>query len=505
MLFSLKQTVALPLPLQRVETGLLLSRAPGTSRLISTKEAQSFGQGRLVQRDRSKPLTAGASKQDEPSPELQEQNSSWPDAVEALRQFAKDHLDDIKLTRSHHIYLDSGQELFAKVCRSTTFAEHEEKMIKELPLSFQKELLPAYYGRVQVLCSAINSCDFKPEHFFLDPDTGRIVIIDWDQASLRGQQHPLDAAFDNTWLGSFPNAVSAGSFRGTLRWASINQHLGYLASSASDLESLMTSILHLLGVHLPWRLLCKRLSGASDGQDHHGFFVLVSGLGVKTLGSTHPAAQRLGRDAGQVALFGLVPMDADRFQTALKQNPKACIDSTWQQTEDQVPGLQEAKRFWALHEQQQDAEIRELAKKGLGVGAELLDMRLGSQLVRLKDEDAAADSAALRDQNPDSWTVIGEVACYVNPRQYPVRIGRLERAIVHREGGNAGLNQDAYELHPLQLCQAKVFAVFVQGGSDSRALAYASASWGKGSLIMPHLRVLAGLERLVWDASALPL
>lgn len=94
----------------------------------------------------------------------------------------------------------------------------------------------------QVHVQAVLHRDVKPENCLFDPETGRFYLIDFGLAkkylSKQGKHMPR---------------LENKSFRGTLRYCSLNMHLGVENTRRDDLESLIYVLIFFLKGSLPWQ------------------------------------------------------------------------------------------------------------------------------------------------------------------------------------------------------------------------------------------------------------
>ena len=88
--------------------------------------------------------------------------------------------------------------------------------------------------------------DIKPDNFLLGTDMKTVYIIDF---GLTKRYEPM------------PHQLRKNTITGTLRYASINSHLGYEESKRDDLESLCYVLIYLMKQKLPWQGICESNMG----------------------------------------------------------------------------------------------------------------------------------------------------------------------------------------------------------------------------------------------------
>lgn len=84
--------------------------------------------------------------------------------------------------------------------------------------------------------------DIKPENFLFDPSTDRFYLIDFG----------LSKRYVDKNGKHIPRLENKG-FRGTLRYCSLNMHLGVENTRRDDLESLLYVLIYFLKGKLPWQ------------------------------------------------------------------------------------------------------------------------------------------------------------------------------------------------------------------------------------------------------------
>jgi serine/threonine protein kinase len=99
---------------------------------------------------------------------------------------------------------------------------------------------------ITVLESVHNNCvlhrDIKPENFLFDPSTKKFYLIDFGLS-----KKYIDRS------GKHMARQENKSFRGTLRYCSLNMHLGVENTRRDDLESFLYVMIYLLKGSLPWQ------------------------------------------------------------------------------------------------------------------------------------------------------------------------------------------------------------------------------------------------------------
>jgi serine/threonine protein kinase len=84
--------------------------------------------------------------------------------------------------------------------------------------------------------------DIKPENFLFDPTLGRFFLIDFGLSKRYMDRN-----------GKHIPREENKHFRGTLRYCSLNVHLGVESTRRDDLESFMYVLIYLIKGHLPWQ------------------------------------------------------------------------------------------------------------------------------------------------------------------------------------------------------------------------------------------------------------
>ena len=84
--------------------------------------------------------------------------------------------------------------------------------------------------------------DFKPENCLFDPQSNSFYIIDFGLSKKYLDKHGKH----------MPRQENKG-FRGTLRYCSLNMHLGVENTRRDDLESLIYVLIYFLKGSLPWQ------------------------------------------------------------------------------------------------------------------------------------------------------------------------------------------------------------------------------------------------------------
>ena len=84
--------------------------------------------------------------------------------------------------------------------------------------------------------------DIKPENFLFDPQTNRFYLIDFG----------LSKRFIDKTGKHIPRLENKG-FRGTLRYCSLNMHLGVENTRRDDMENFLYVMIYLIKGNLPWQ------------------------------------------------------------------------------------------------------------------------------------------------------------------------------------------------------------------------------------------------------------